>query len=397
MKSFKSYAYMIFEEEDGQAKTGHLKHLTHAEDEHIHNGMEGAEHAYNLLHDVHKQMTGQGGESTKTTVKYDGSPSIVFGIHPETGAPFVASKSAFNKNPKINYTPEDIERNHGHAPGLVEKLKAALEHLPKILPKEGGVYQGDLMYTKPDIQSDGDKRSFTPNLITYSTSRNSPAGQKMDKAKIGVVVHTKYEGNNLEDMNATPNVDHSKFGEHPDVHLINPEIHTTPSEYSDKLQKQFHGHMAKAREAAHGLKPEDFKAIEGHETNLESHINDTIKREDRPSVSGYISHLEGKRDKEAAKLKSEAGRSKTTDRYNALIDHVKRNADSFNKVLAFHTHIQNAKNALVHGIGNPTEFEHSINGEPTSPEGFVSVRNGKMSKLNDRGEFNRKNFLARTR
>ena len=82
------------------------------------------------------------------TTKYDGSPSIVFGTHPETGRFFVASKSAFNKDPKINYTPEDIERNHGHAPGLVEKLKGALEHLPKIMPRNGGVYQGDLMYKK---------------------------------------------------------------------------------------------------------------------------------------------------------------------------------------------------------------------------------------------------------
>jgi hypothetical protein len=388
---------MIFEQEDSPPKAGHLKHLTHAEDEHIHNGALGAEHAYNLLHSVHKQMTGEGGEDTKTTVKYDGSPSIVFGIHPETGAPFVASKSAFNKNPKINYTPEDIDRNHGHAPGLAEKLKAALKHLPQILPKEGGVYQGDLMYTKGDIQKDGDKVSFKPNLITYSASKNSDAGKKIAKAKIGLVVHTKYEGNNLEDMNATADVDHSKFQQHPDVHLINPEIKNPPHEYSDNLQKQFHGHMAKAREVGKSLKPEDYKAIEGHETNLEAHINDMVKNEGTPSVGGYISHLERKRDKEVDKLKSEAGKSRTSDRYNSQIEQVKNNADSFKKILDFHTHIQNAKNALVHGMGNPTEFEHSVNGEPTRPEGFVSVRGGKMTKLNDRAEFNRKNFLARPR
>ena len=62
---------------------------------------------------------------------------------------FVASKSAFNKNPKINYTHEDIEKNHGHAPGLVSKLKAALDHLPKVT-KPGKVYQGDFMYHKDD-------------------------------------------------------------------------------------------------------------------------------------------------------------------------------------------------------------------------------------------------------
>ena len=29
----------------------------------------------------------------------------------------------FNVNPKINYTPKDIDENHGHAAGLAKKLK----------------------------------------------------------------------------------------------------------------------------------------------------------------------------------------------------------------------------------------------------------------------------------
>jgi len=106
-------------------------------------------------------------------MKYDGSPSIVYGHNPENNKFFVASKSAFNKNPKLNYTPEDIEKNHGHAPGLVEKLKAGLEHLPKIAPKKG-VYQGDVMYTHNDLKKEGDKTSFTPNTITYTAKGDQP-------------------------------------------------------------------------------------------------------------------------------------------------------------------------------------------------------------------------------
>jgi hypothetical protein len=253
------------------------------------------------------------------------------------------------------------------------------------------------MYTKDDVEKDGDKVSFKPNLITYSASKNSPAGKQVSKSKIGVVVHTKYEGNSLEDMNATPDVDHNKFQQHPDVHLINPDIKNPPHEYDEKLQNQFHGHMSKARDAGKNLNSDDYKAVEGHETNLEAHINDMIKNEDRPSVGGYVAHLERKRDRDVEKLKSDAGKNKTSDRYNGLIDHVKKDADSFKKFLDFHPHSQNAKTALVKGMGNPTEFEHTINGEKTDPEGFVSVRGGKMSKLTNRIEFNRKNFLARPR
>jgi hypothetical protein len=136
-----------------------LKHLEHAEDHVIHGGAAGFSHAYHNLKDVHDRLTGKQ-NATKVTMKYDGSPSVIFGTNPENGKFFVATKSAFNKNPKINYTPEDIEKNHGHAPGLVQKLKAALAHLPKTTPKKG-VFQGDIMHTKGDVQTHGNKVKFT--------------------------------------------------------------------------------------------------------------------------------------------------------------------------------------------------------------------------------------------
>lgn len=395
MFGLKSFIRIMNEEAEQGGKK--LKHLTHVEDHVIHNGEEGAQHAYNTLHAMHKGMTGQEG-GVKPTVKYDGSPSVVFGIHPETGAPFVATKSAFNVNPKINYTHEDIDKNHGHAPGLAAKLKAALDHLPKILPKHGGVYQGDLMYTHDDVHQDGDKLSFTPNTITYGLSRHSPEGQKVQKAKIGVVVHTRYDGNTLENMSAAHDVDHSAFKQHPDVHLINPEVQEHPTGYTAALQKKFHQHMAKARDIANDMsKNGEFLPLKDHGPTLEKHINDTVRNETKPSVGGYIKSLEDKRDKELSKLKTEKSQTRLRDQYNTMIDHVTRHAPSFSKALELHHHLQQAKNALVHGMGNPTPFEHTINGEQSKPEGFVVTRDGVTSKANDRADFNKNNFLKRTR
>lgn len=395
MLGLKSYIRNLNEEaEEGGKK---LKHLTHVEDHVIHNGEDGAEHAYNLLHDMHRGMTGQSSTS-KMSVKYDGSPSIVFGVHPETGAPFVATKSAFNVNPKINYTPEDVDRNHGHAPGLASKLKAALEHLPKILPKKGGVYQGDLMYTDDDVHRDGGKLSFTPNTITYSASEHSPEGQKVNKAKIGVVVHTKYTGDTLENMSASPDVDHSQFKNHPDVHLVNPNITHPPQNYTTALQKAFHQHMGKARVIANDMmKNGKFLPLKGHGPTIEKHINDMIRQEGKPSVEGYVKSLENKRDKEIGKLKTAKSQERIRDEHNTMIDHVKRNTEAFQNALDLHHHLQKAKNALVQGMGNPTGFDHTINGEPTKPEGIVVTKDGITSKANDREEFNRQNFLRRTK
>ena len=109
--------------------------------------------------------------STENFYIYDGncpylihnSPAIVFGVDTNNKF-FVASKSAFNKNPKINYTPEDIEKHHGHAPGLVEKLKLALRYLPALEPK--GIYQADYMFDKEL------KHMETPQTIDGVANRN---------------------------------------------------------------------------------------------------------------------------------------------------------------------------------------------------------------------------------
>lgn len=145
MLTFKTFLIESDGEDDGK-----LKHISHAEDHPLHHGHAGFEHAYGALMKAHHHIVNKKNNSN-LTMKYDGSPSLVFGHHPKTGKFFVASKSAFNKNPKINHTEADIDRNHGHSPGLANKLKAALKHLPKVTPKKG-VYQGDMMYSHEDLK-----------------------------------------------------------------------------------------------------------------------------------------------------------------------------------------------------------------------------------------------------
>ena len=69
-----------------------------------------------------KVLRGDGDTKVSTSVKWDGAPAIFAGINPDNGKFFVGTKSIFNKDPKINYTLEDIKQNHGHAPGLVDKF-----------------------------------------------------------------------------------------------------------------------------------------------------------------------------------------------------------------------------------------------------------------------------------
>ena len=369
-----------------------LKHLEHAEDHIIHGGDEGVQHAAENLEDLHNRMT-TGHAQHKITTKYDGSPSVVFGMHPETNKFFVASKSAFNKNPKINYTDKDIDANHGHAPGLAAKLKSALAHLPKVMPKEGGVYQGDFLYDKPDIKDEDEKYKFTPNTITYGTKKDSNQGRKIAASKMGFVVHTKYSGKNMGDMKAGFDVDHSKFVQDPDVNLVNPEVPEGPhSRYTSILQSQFLSHMKKANDAYGSMEMDTPSSLATHDHLIKPYINSTVRDGTTPNTKDYRKYLEQQRDKATASVKTDAAKAKKAEQFNAFISHVDDKKDEFDKLFTFHHRMQKAKDTLVNALGNPTEFEHTVGGKEVKPEGFVSIRNGMPTKLVDRAEFSKNNF-----
>jgi hypothetical protein len=375
-----------------------LKHITHAEDRPLFHGADGFKHAYDALHGAHFH-TKQGHQSNKLTMKYDGSPSLVYGHHPENGKFFVASKSAFNASPKLNYTPEDVEKNHGHAPGLVEKLKAALEHAPKIAPKKG-VFQGDVMFTKPDLKKEGDKTSFTPNTITYGAKGDKAAA--INKSKFGLVTHTKYEGTNLSNMRATGNVSESDFGSHSDIYHHTASYDAGGAKYSEQSQQKVLGELSKAKtiHETHGAKM--YKAIHaehsGEAGHLATYINQTVRTGDTPSSDGFKDHVSGQLKKKFDKIKTPAKKQEIMNDAGAQLAHIDKNKEHYDNLLKMHGHLANAKNELVSSLeSNEGGYEHSIGGVASKPEGFVynHTHNGvtEPTKLVNRSEFARQNLL----
>jgi len=370
-----------------------LTHLEHAEDHPINAGVEGFKHSVNTLNAVHKTLTGQKGGASLMT-KYDGSPSIVFGHHPQTGKFFVASKSAFNKNPKINYTDEDIDENHGHAPGLVSKLKTALAHLPKVTPQKG-VFQGDVMHTPEDVEERGGKVHFKPNLIKYSTPSKSAEGKSIKNSKIGVYVHTGYEGKDVGSMKANYTPDLSGFASHDSVHLMKYGYDTKNSNYDQDSQKQFSRHMEDAMDVGKGLKKQHYAVLEPHTDHVKTYINKTVREDTKPSAEGLYSHIQAAHEKAIAGVKTEKAKSQKTAQMNTDLAHIRSNHETINNIFQMHHHLQKAKDVLVNAMSHGQDFEHHIGDTKTKPEGFVAVVNNRPTKLVDRNEFSKQNFLAR--
>lgn len=378
-----------------------LTHLRHLEDNAIYDGHEGVSRAADFLDDAHKKLLGKN-TSTHFSTKFDGAPSVVFGNHPKEGKFFVATKGAFNKTPKLAFTHEDVDKHYGHAPGLAEKMHAALEHLPKIMPsnsKPGDVYQGDMMYTKPDIKTSNGRHSFTPNTITYSTPTNSADAAKIKASKMGVVVHTKYSGSKgagLEGMSAGPlnDKERTRLNNHPDVHNIDPTIDVNPANYTPSEQQEFLQNREAATRTYRGMKPEAFETVSKHGQAIEGHVNNMVRQGGKPTVEGYLAHLQAKHQKDLDSVKTEGSKDKRRQAHTANTQEIYDNKDHFKKALELHSHLQKAKDVLAGVMAKNNPWGHSIGGEGTDQEGVVAAnKKGDMTKFVNRKEFARQNFL----
>ena len=392
-----SFTTFIREEADA-AEGEKLKHITHAEDRPLQKGAEGFQHAYNVLNQAHEHIKA-GGHSSHLSMKYDGSPSIVFGHHPETGKFFVASKSAFNVKPKVNYNHNDIAKNHGHAPGLMNKLHDALNHLKKVAPKTG-VYQGDLMFSGDDKKETKQGVSFTPNTIQY-TAKGDQA-EKVRRAKLGVVVHTQYHGDTAKAMRADPHPDLHNFKDHPDVWRISPNHDTKQVHYSDTDQAEFRKHMDAAKKIHEKGGDEMYKAVEPHSGSgghLEQYINHTVRTDEKPSAEGISKFITDKYKKASEKLKTAAGQAKKAAEAKQHTDYISKNKKHYDNLLKMHNHLQQAKDTLVHTLNqHEGGLEHHVEIEGgkmkrTDPEGFVVHHAGEPTKLVNRKEFSKINLL----
>jgi len=399
MKTFQSF---VLTESSNEEK---LTHLEHPEHHPFNAGAAGYHHAHESLMSAHHALSGNHpGAHVRMGEKMEGAPSIVAGHHPETGKFFVGTKGVFNKEPKLNYTHEDIVKNHGHSEGLVHKLSAALTHLPKVMPKHG-VYQGDIMHAgvkshnnpHGDVSSTDKEHHFTPNTITYSHPKNTPEGEKIAKSKVGVAFHTAYHGPNLEHMKAEYNADTSHMKQHPDVHLMSTSYKPEHASYPPEAQKEFHKHLS-AAEASHNKLKGNYAHTEGHNEHMKTYTNSLVGTGHEASHEGYHDWLHNKLSKEVEKVKMPKTKEAKTDTLNAMTGHVKKHAEKFKHSFGVYNNLEKAKNVLAHTMNNSKyDYSHSINGQKSNPEGHVISVNNRPTKLVNKAEFTAANNLKHSR
>lgn len=393
------FAEFLLEQEDpDEGASRQIKHLPHVEDRPLQTGEAGAEHAISSLKAAADHIS-QGKNTSELTTKYDGSPSVVYGYHPEKRKFFVSSKSAFNKTPKINYSEKDIDKNHGHTPNLANKLKSAFQHLPKIAPKEG-VYQGDLLFTEKEkkVGRDGVSFNSNPSGLTYTTKGTHTS--KAKNAKVGVVTHISYKGKSGSNLNASHEVDHENFGQHKDVFTIDPRFNTKKVNFGPKQRAAFKRHMAAAEEIHNTHGSDMYAGTRDHQKAdgpLESYIHHTVRKSEQPSHKNFASWLENHRLTEINKLKVDKNKKAKHEELGKELKKLHANQKHYDNIFKFHGNLQKAKNVLIDTLDQHQEFNHVHAGEPANPEGYVFHHKKESDKLVKRTEYSRRNMNNRKR
>ena len=392
-------------------KEGANLHLEHIEDNVLNRGVVGAREAINFLQSLRNMLAGNSDSKVNITTKWDGAPAIFCGTNPENGKFFVGTKSVFNKNAKLNYTDEDIDANHA-GEGLNKKLKAALAYLPKLGIK--GILQGDMMFTKGDLKRqviDGESYIiFQPNTIVYAVPTDSKLAQSMMAAHIGVVFHTSYTGQTMENMRASFNIDIGRLNTTKDVWFRDASFTDTSgsASFTQDETRQITTLLSIAGRTLQSIPALTLNRISSSETILTyiKTFNNSKVRQGKKIVDTRLHTLElirwveAKLNKDISDSKREETKKKRVAEKTEIMRFFRNNAVQLRSTFDLMNLLVDAKLMIVRKletIKSIGTFIKTDNGyRVTAPEGFVAVNRlrGDAVKLVDRMEFSQNNFNA---
>lgn len=153
------------------------------------------------------------GGHTDVTVKWDGSPAIIFG-RDQDGNFILTDKSGFTagKYDGKSKSAKELQQMLMNRPGasnpdpkkaesykqFAANMADIFDEYEKATPKDyRGFFKGDLLYFNTPVAEGGDY-VFKPNIVEYRVAQNSELGQKIGQSKTGIVIHLEVDESGVE-------------------------------------------------------------------------------------------------------------------------------------------------------------------------------------------------------
>lgn len=369
--------------------------IQHPEDMVYWEGSEGAQKAVNGLLELAENAT------STTTIKWDGSPAIVFGVDKE-GKFILTDKGGFTVKSYKGRTesPEELEsmiKSRGEKQGkdysqfasdmrnIFAPFKQALKQLNK-QPDEGVFFKGDLLYmSKPKVV--GNEFEFKPNVVTYKVPVKTELGDKIKQSNVGVVLHgiirEDSSGNvveeSLEELTSYFNGSLSSGGLLAGTLLIfspvfvneTPKFEMDMVSLAEKLQSKVETSAAKIDSI---FKEEELaaKKIKDLSDVLYSYANASAGKFSSISVDDFSNWISSN-----PKLSKQ--------KVSNLLDYVSDKSSEFKTLFEIVKNIEILKNKIVSQFDEQNTAVKSFIGDTAGGEGYVAKSSHGLFKLVRRG------------
>ena len=391
-------------------------HLEHIEDEIFNFGIEGGRASINFIRSLRDMLMSGSSRSVNVTVKWDGAPAIFCGKHPETGKFFVAKKSLFNKTPKFYTSIAEIDDDLSG--DLATKFKACFNNLKDIGIDD--ILQGDLMFTKGDLTKqdiNGESyETFQPNTIMYAVPSTSKLASTMRKANVGIVFHTTYTGDSLDNLKASFGADISKLKKTSKVWMDDAEYNDVSgtATFTQKDSAEITRLMSRTGKVFQKIKKpalDGFLKLQGqmdagmsyktyHNSKVRAGEN-FLRLNYKKHTDDYLKFVEEKFDAQIDKLKKPDAKKVKEKNKNIYLTQIRKYLPLLRTLVEFQALINYAKIKILAKVNKAKQltamFVKKDNGfDVVSPEGFVAIDNnmGGAVKLVDRMEFSLNNFTV---
>lgn len=354
--------------------------IQHAEDIVFWEGSKGATRAIEALKNLE-----QGGH-TDVTVKWDGSPAIIFGRN-EKGEFVLTDKSGFsakgydgkstsakdlekmilNRKLSKGIEPEDSYRQ------FAGSMRDIFDEYEKATPRDHvGYFKGDLLYYNTPLLVKG-KFTFKPNIVTYIVDAKSVLGMQIARSKSAVVIHNEIDINGDE---TSLKIDPETFFKGNEVLVMPPVTAQEAPQVDDTEIKNLQALTSKNAAAIDAL--------------LDNNTLASLKITDFPSI--LYTYVNSKVDTGMENLGKDfldwLSTSKVSQNKKAKIaEYVGKQQAGFAAIWQIVTGIQNVKHDIINQLeAQDVPVKAYINDNPGG-EGFVMAHPEGAIKLVDRGGF----------
>ena len=391
------------------ANVTQLKHLEHLEDEMLNYGVEGCKASVGFLQELRK-MLGCDNSTGFMQTKWDGAPAVVCGEEPLTGLFFVGTKSVFAQTPKICYDDVDVDIHYPDGGELNRKLKFCLKYFKDLGIK--GVVQGDLVFTPGDVRKENihDEMLYTfrPNTITYAIPVDHDIGKKIGQAKVGVVFHTHYTGQDFLSMQAVAG---AKVSSSNDVFSIDNDtpMHKVGLNHQEEIKFDKHVSNIEKMCGDCGDFLDELVSNTGKSGDEKWHVASYLKpffnaeikaaRTINNANTAFENLYNFYYDKTTAmldKIKTASTKAQKSKLVHNSQNYLRDNQYKFKSMLGLYKELQTVKQMVIDKLDHLETFRTFAQTDKgykvTGPEGYVLHRNGDMIKFVNRLEFSYINF-----